>query len=343
MLLVLGPCSAESYGQLRSVADELQGFEFDYFRAGLWKPRTKPEGFEGVKEIGLEWMQSIKQEFGYKIATEVASPYMVEKCLQYNFDMVWIGARTTQNPFIVEDIALALKGTNLKVMVKNPLNPDLNLWVGAIDRLRNKGIKDIVAVHRGFSLSYNKYRQSPLWRIPLQLKSLDNEIKIICDPSHIAGDRRYVADIASNAIATGFDGLMIEVHCSPDEALTDSKQQITAQQLKVLLSNLPIVNNDNSSKTEKQLLALREQISDIDEQILGLLAQRMATSDSIALIKKANNLPTFQVKRWSEVKNNLNKLSFENNLRPEFVEEIYEIIHQESIRKQNLIINKSNN
>ena len=341
MLLVLGPCSAESFTQLHDIAKELSTFRFDYFRAGLWKPRTMPEVFEGVKEQGLAWMQQIKKEFNYKIATEVASPYMVEKCLQYDFDMLWLGARTTQNSFLVEDIANALQGSRVKIMVKNPLNPDLKLWLGAIERLENKNIKDIVAVHRGFSLSYNKYRQSPLWRIPLELKRIRKDIDIICDPSHISGDRKYVAEIASNAIATGFDGLMVEVHNNPSKALTDSKQQLTVNELRQLLKNLPIIDkNKNSAKVDLQLKALREQINELDYQIVSLLAQRMDVSYEIAKVKKENNMAAFQPKRWANVEDNVLKIAKENSLKTDFIKEIYEIIHQESILKQNLIIYK---
>lgn len=339
MLLVCGPCSAESFNQLHSTAEGLKDLHVDYFRAGLWKPRTRPTQFEGVGEEGLAWMKAIKKDYNMKICTEVATPYMVEKCLEYNFDALWIGARTTQNPFLVEDIAIALQGSNTTIMVKNPLNPDVKLWLGSIERLEKHNIKHIIAVHRGFSLSYNKYRQSPLWRIPLEIKQLCNDIPLLCDPSHIAGDKQYVKEIANNAISTGFDGLMIETHYKPNEALTDAKQQLSIEELKDLIFNLPKVGNTDNNITELQ--SLRTQINDIDDTIIEALSERMQLSRKIAAIKKDNNITVFQRERWLQVLDKIQKNAKENNLDVAFTKEIYELIHQESIKQQNLIINKS--
>ncbi len=340
MILLCGPCSAESFEQLYSTAEILQPFSIDYFRAGLWKPRTRPNGFEGVKEVGLAWMKQIKKDFQMKIVTEVANPYMVEKCLENDFDAIWIGARTTQNPFIVEDIATALEGTDIHVMVKNPLNPDIKLWLGAIERLEKSGVKHIMAIHRGFSLSYNRYRQSPLWRIPLELKQLRNDIPIICDPSHIAGTTELVNEIANTAIATGFDGLMLETHVNPQLALTDAKQQLDKKQLKILIDSLPIVNKNEKSET-KELTMLRNQIDDIDDEIIQLLSDRMGISKQIAYIKKSTNMSIFQIDRWKTLLDSILKNAKTYDLDNDFVKEIYEIIHQESIKQQNLIITKS--
>ena len=340
MILTAGPCSAESFEQLYSTAQALLPLNIDYFRAGLWKPRTRPSSFEGVKDKGLDWMVRIQKDLKLKICTEIASADMADKCAEYNFDAVWIGARTTQNPFTTEDIARALEGTNMCVMVKNPLNPDVKLWLGAVERLEKHGIKKIMAVHRGFSLSYNKYKQSPLWRIPLEFKRLRQDIPIICDPSHIAGDRMYVGQLAHDAVAIGFDGLMVETHISPDSALTDAKQQITPEQLTELIGSIPSVT-DNHKGYDTLLAALRKQIDDIDDVLIGALKDRMDISKKIALIKKQNNMRIFQPERWQEVVKNVTNLAEDKDLDGDFVKEIYGIIHQDSVKTQNVIINKS--
>ena len=340
MLLVCGPCSAESFEQVYQTATALKDIGVDYFRAGLWKPRTRPNGFEGVGEEGVYWMKQIQQELKLKICTEVANPYMAESCLKNNFDAVWIGARTTQNPFVVEDIASCLDGCNVTVMVKNPLNPDIKLWLGAIERMEKHSVTNIIAIHRGFSLTYNKYRQSPLWRIPLELKRRRPDIPVLCDPSHIAGNTDYVKEIATTAISTGFDGLMIETHINPSCALTDSMQQLTINQLKSLIKTLPPINSD-SKEEDIRLNSLRNQIDDIDDSIITALSERMSVSREKAKVKKQHNLATFQSNRWEKVLTGILKDAASNNLDTNFVKELYEIIHQESIKEQNLIINKS--
>ncbi|MBR1625922.1 MAG: bifunctional 3-deoxy-7-phosphoheptulonate synthase/chorismate mutase type II [Bacteroidales bacterium] len=340
MLLVCGPCSAESFEQVYQTATAVKDVGVDYFRAGLWKPRTRPNGFEGVGERGVYWMKQIQQELNLKICTEVANPYMAETCLKNNFNAVWIGARTTQNPFVVEDIASCLDGSDVVVMVKNPLNPDIKLWLGAIERFEKHSITNIIAIHRGFSLTYNKYRQSPLWRIPLELKRRRHDIPVLCDPSHIAGHTDYVKEIATTAISTGFDGLMIETHIKPSDALTDSMQQLTVNQLKSLIQSLPQVISE--SKEDARLNSLRNQIDDIDNSIITALSERMSVSREIAKIKKQHNLAAFQSNRWEKVLTNILKEAAVNHLDINFVKELYEIIHQESIKEQNLIINKSN-
>ncbi len=340
MILVCGPCSAESFEQVYQTAQNIKDLGVTYFRAGLWKPRTRPGGFEGVKEQGLAWLSRVKKDFNLKICTEIANPYMAEQCLENGFDAVWIGARTTQNPFLIEDIAQSLDKSNMTVMVKNPLNPDIALWLGAIERFEKHGIKNIIAVHRGFSLSINKYRQTPLWRIPLELKRLRNDIPIICDPSHISGKADLVREIAFNAISTGFDGLMIETHINPSAALTDKEQQLNTNQLKQLLQNLPIIDKNKNEDIE-ELGLLRKQINDIDNSIIEFLSERMTVSRKIAQVKKDKNLQIFQSKRWQEVLESITKNAKNNDLEASFVKELYEIIHQESIQQQNIIINKS--
>ncbi|MBQ7984174.1 MAG: bifunctional 3-deoxy-7-phosphoheptulonate synthase/chorismate mutase type II [Bacteroidales bacterium] len=343
MILVCGPCSAESYGQLEQTAASLSDVKPDYFRAGLWKPRTRPDAFEGVKEQGLAWMKQIKEQFGLKIATEVVSPYTAELCVEHGFDAVWIGARTTQNPFMVEDIASALSVSNITVMVKNPLNPDVKLWLGAVERLNKHGINNIIAVHRGFSLSFNNYRQSPLWRIPLELKRIRKDLPVICDPSHIAGDTLYIKEIADNAVATGFDGLMVETHINPAAARTDAAQQLTPVQLKQLLESLPKVNRSSDTAKEERLQTLRSQIDDIDQSLIDLIGSRMELSRKIAQVKKDGNLTIFQPERWHGVVERICQMAQKRNVDSGFIKEIFEIIHQESIKEQNIIINKSNN
>lgn len=340
MLLVCGPCSAESFEQVYSSAQMLKDLGVDYFRAGLWKPRTHPNNFEGVKESGIEWLKRVKKDFGLRICTEVTSPYTAQICEENDFDAVWIGARTTQNPFIVEDIATALQDSKMTVMVKNPLNPDVDLWLGAIERLEKHGIKSVMAIHRGFSTEYNRYRQSPLWRIPLELKQLRGDIPIICDPSHIAGDNLYVKDIVTTAVSIGFDGLMIETHINPTKALTDAKQQLDIKQLSSLLGSLPNLNN-TFSLVDKKINSLRGQIDDIDDTIIRALRDRMQVSREIAKIKKDEKIIIYQADRWQKVLDNVLENAKKSDLNVAFVKELYEIIHQESIKEQDLIINKS--
>jgi len=342
MVLVCGPCSAESFEQIYSSAQMLKDLGIDYFRAGLWKPRTHPNSFEGVKERGIEWMKRIKQDFGIKICTEVTNPYTAQRCVENDFDALWIGARTTQNPFIVEDIASALEGSNITIMIKNPLNPDVQLWLGAIERMEKHGIKNIMAIHRGFSTDYNRYRQSPLWRIPLELKQIREDIPILCDPSHIAGDNLYIKDIVTTAISIGFEGLMIETHINPPKALTDAKQQLDIAQLSSLITSLPSLK-DTFSSIDKKINSLRGQIDDIDDTIIRALRDRMQVSREIAKVKKDEKIIIFQANRWQEVLDKVLENAKKSNLNISFVKELYEIIHQESIREQDLIINKSEN
>ena len=343
MLLICGPCSAESQLQLYNTAKAMQSLNIDFFRAGLWKPRTRPVDFEGVGDAGLSWMRQIKSDFNYKICTEVASVSMIEKCLRNDFDAMWVGARTVQSPFLIEELACALEGCDdITVMIKNPLNPDVKLWLGAIERFEKHGVKNIVAIHRGFSVTYSRYRYAPLWRIPIELKRLRKDLKIICDPSHISGDKNRVKEIAFNAVTTGFDGLMIETHISPQTALTDSFQQLDIRQLEDLLQHLPFINNKETDKDDRWLLSYREQIDDVDDIIIDALADRMEIARKIAEIKKNKNLTVFQPDRWTDVLARLEKRASDKGINPLFLKELYSVIHQESINEQNIIINKSN-
>lgn len=337
-MLIAGPCSAEDYSQIRSIAEGIAEFKVDYFRAGVWKPRTRPSEFEGVGVEALSWLKEIQKEFSLKVCTEVATPNHVEQCLSYGIDALWIGARTTTNPFSVQDIAEALRGEKIPIFVKNPLNPDLKLWIGAIERLKRVGIENVYAVHRGFSLADNgNYRQTPLWQIPIELKRIFPDLNIICDPSHIAGKRELVESLSQTAMNLGLDGLMIEVHHNPEIAKTDSKQQLSIKDFENLVKNLII------SKTEENILPekiniLRKEIDDIDNKLIELLSERMEVSDKIAQIKKETNLSVLQMNRWNKLLSDRMEYSKTKGLSEVFTKEIFELIHEESIRLQDEII-----
>lgn len=336
-IYICGPCSAENREQVLCSAKEIAKTGVQWFRAGLWKPRTRPSCFEGVGDSGLSWLTEVKEQYNINVCTEVANPSHVEQCLKHNIDGLWLGARTTSNPFSVEEIAQSLKGVNnITIMIKNPMIADMKLWLGAIERMEKQGIKNILAIHRGFTLADNKpYRQTPLWRIPIELKQERKDLKIICDPSHIAGKREYVREIAEQAANIGFDGLMIETHCSPSSALTDSEQQITPKELENLIFSIHFPENTGSSD---KLSALREEINEADNTIIDALAKRMHLSQSIAKIKQEENMTVFQHSRWQEVLNRIISQAQNHSLNDTFVKEIYEIIHQESIKVQNNIL-----
>lgn len=339
-IFICGPCSAESREQVLACANDVEKAGVKWFRAGLWKPRTRPGCFEGVGRTGLEWLVEVKKSFGLSVCTEVAIPEHLELCLEYGIDSVWIGARTCANPFSVEELAQALKGVkNLSLLVKNPVTADVNLWLGAIERIERQGVEDVVAVHRGFTLEHNlQYRQSPVWRIPLEVKRLRPDLKIICDPSHIAGRREYIKDLSQTAANIGFDGLMIETHPDPDHAKTDSLQQICSKDISSLLKavRFPV----KESYRDEQLKIYREEIGEVDKNICSLLSDRMRLCEKIAEIKKQKNMSVFQLGQWNNVLDNLVELATRNGLDKNFIEELYSIIHQESIRIQDKTINK---
>lgn len=337
-LIISGPCSAESEEQVLQTAHELAKAGIRIFRAGIWKPRTKPGGFEGVGSIGLPWLKRVKEETGMYVAIEVATKGHVAEALQAGIDMLWIGARTSVNPFAMQEIADALQGVDIPVLVKNPVNPDLDLWIGGIERIYNAGIRRIGAIHRGFS-SYDKkiYRNTPAWHIPIELRRRLPNLPIICDPSHIGGKRELIAPLSQQAMDLGFDGLIIESHCKPDCAWSDKDQQITPDVLAIILNTLVI--RDISQPTEN-LTSLRRQIDDLDDQLLELLAKRMRVSGEIAQFKKANNMSVLQTGRYDEILTKRIKQGIQLGMDEEFMKIILEAIHEESVRTQLELINK---
>ncbi len=333
-IIICGPCSAESFSQTDICAKDVAKSGVSLFRAGIWKPRTRPNGFEGVGEQGLVWLKKVKEKYHLSVCTEVASPFHVELCLKYGMDAVWLGARTASNPFSVQEIAESLKGvTNLSVLIKNPPIPNINTWLGSIERIEKSGMGDVVAIHRGFELENNGiYRQSPLWRIPLELKRLRRDIKIICDPSHIAGKRELVKEVANCAINIGFDGLMIETHPNPPVAKTDADQQLYSSTIKNFIDNLRFPTLED--KNDEYLRIYREEINEIDKKICALIGERMLLSRKIAQVKIKNNMSVFQLNRWQEVLDNIVKTSKKYDIDEDFIKEIYTLIHQESVNVQ---------
>ena len=337
-LVISGPCSAESEEQVLTTAKELAKFGVKIFRAGIWKPRTKPGGFEGIGAIGLPWLKKVKEQTGMYTAVEVATKGHVEEALAHNIDILWIGARTTANPFAMQEIADALKGVDIPVLIKNPVNPDLELWIGAIERIYNAGIRKIGAIHRGFS-SYDKkiYRNLPQWHIPIELRRRLPELPIICDPSHIGGKRELIAPLSQQAMDLGFDGLIIESHNCPDCAWSDKDQQITPETLDIILNS--IVIRDETQSTEN-LTTLRRQIDDIDDQLLELLAKRLRISKEIAIFKKEHSMPVLQTGRYDEILTKRISQAQEMGMHADFIKVILEAIHEESVRTQLDLINK---
>ncbi|MDR1201919.1 MAG: bifunctional 3-deoxy-7-phosphoheptulonate synthase/chorismate mutase type II [Tannerellaceae bacterium] len=331
-IVITGPCSAESEEQVMAAARSIASKDIKIFRAGIWKPRTKPGGFEGVGTIGLKWLKRVKDETGMYVATEVATRDHVFEALKAGIDILWIGARTTVNPFAVQEIADALKGVDIPVLIKNPVNPDLELWIGAIERIYGAGIQRIGAIHRGFS-SYDKkiYRNLPLWHIPIELRRRLPQLSIFCDPSHIGGKRELIAPLSQQAMDLSFDGLIIESHCNPDAALSDSEQQITPDVLDYVL-NLLVIRD--VTQTTENLSELRRQIDQIDEQLLELLAKRMRISREIGVYKKEHNMPVLQSPRYNEILENRSSMAESMELSPDFVKEILREIHEESVRQQ---------
>ncbi len=337
-IVIAGPCSAETEEQVLETARGLAARGVKLFRAGIWKPRTKPGGFEGVGAEGLQWLKKVKEETGMYVSTEVATKAHVEEALKAGIDVLWIGARTTVNPFAVQEIADALKGVDIPVLIKNPVNPDLELWIGAIERIYGAGIRRIGVIHRGFS-SYDKkiYRNLPLWHIPIELRRRMPELEIFCDPSHIGGKRELIAPLCQQAMDLSFDGLIVESHCNPDCALSDASQQITPDVLDYVL-NLLVIRNE--TQTTENLSQLRNQIDSIDEQLLELLAKRMRISREIGVYKKEHNMPILQSPRYSEILEKRANMGQSMELNTEFVKEILKEIHEESVRQQMIIMNQ---
>ncbi len=337
-LVIAGPCSAETEEQVMQTATQLSARGIKIFRAGIWKPRTKPGGFEGVGEEGLAWLVRVKRELGMYITTEIATAKHVEAALKAGVDLLWIGARTTANPFAVQEIADALRGVDIPVLVKNPVNPDLELWIGAFERLNMAGVKKLGAIHRGFS-SFDKkiYRNLPQWHIPIELRRRLPQLPIFCDPSHIGGQRELIAPLCQHAMDLGFDGLIVESHCAPDKAWSDAAQQITPDILDYILSLLVV--RETTQSTEN-LTTLRQQIDECDNQLIEMLAKRMRVCREIGQFKKEHNMTIFQSGRYDEILNKRGIQAVQCGMDSEFMKKVFEAIHEESVRQQLDIINK---
>ncbi|MBB4118673.1 chorismate mutase [Mesonia hippocampi] len=335
-LVIAGPCSAETEAQVLSTARALKNTDTSILRAGIWKPRTRPGNFEGVGIIGLEWLLKAKKETGLLTATEVANPTHVDLALKHEVDVLWLGARTTVSPFVVQEIAEALKGTDKIVLVKNPINPDLALWLGAVERLYKQNISKLGAIHRGFS-TYQKitYRNNPEWQIPIDLQTEVPDLPLLLDPSHIAGNRSLIFDLCQTALDLNYDGFMIETHPNPDEAWSDAKQQITPSHLSEITKNLSIKREISNSKTFiDDLASLRAKIDVTDKQLIAILGERMGIVKEIGAIKNKKNVAILQAKRWNEISQKMIQLGKEKQLSEDFILQFFKAIHQESIRQQ---------
>jgi len=340
-LVMAGPCSAETEEQTLSTARQLVMSGVKVFRAGIWKPRTKPGGFEGVGKEGLQWLRRVKEETGMLVATEVATHRHVEEALEAGIDILWIGARTSANPFAVQEISDALKeaGADVAVLVKNPVNPDLELWIGALERIYNAGIRRLGAIHRGFSF-YGKsiYRNPPQWHIPIELHRRIPELPIVCDPSHMGGKRELVAPLSQQALDMKFVGLMIECHCSPDEAWSDKNQQVTPEVLKIILSSLVLRNSEQNTESLK---ALRQQIDRLDTELLDLYNKRMHISREIGKYKKEHSMPVVQENRYDDLIKSRVSAAVQMGMSADFMKTVLQAIHEESVRQQIEILNKN--
>jgi len=343
--IISGPCSVESEEQVLSTAKEIAKIgKISILRGGIWKPRTRPNSFEGIGTEGLKWLKQAGMEVGLPVATEVANAEHVEACLKNNIDILWIGARTTVNPFSVQEIADALRGVDIPVFVKNPITPDLNLWVGALERINAVGINKIAAIHRGFS-SFDKlsYRNAPMWEIPIELKLLCPELPLFCDPSHIAGDKELIQKVAQKALDLDMEGLMIESHINPLEAKSDAKQQLTPGELEVLLNDLIIREKESASEEFiNKLEQLRLVIDELDEELINKFASRMDIIEKIGEYKSQNNVTILQLERWERILANRSFLAEKVGLSDDFIKKMLEIVHQESIRIQTKVMNNPN-
>ena len=336
-VVIAGPCSAETEEQVMETAKDLAKNGVRIFRAGIWKPRTKPGGFEGVGSVGLTWLQEVKKETGMLVATEVANKQHVEEALNAGVDVLWIGARTSANPFAMQEIADSLVGADVPVLVKNPVNPDLELWIGAMQRIYNAGIRQIGAIHRGFS-AYGKhlYRNMPQWHIPIELRRRMPELTLICDPSHIGGKRELVAPLSQQAMDMGFDGLIVESHCDPDSAWSDKSQQVTPEGLNFIINMLVV---RDTTQTTESLTLLRQQIDQIDNDLLEALSKRMRISREIGQYKKEHSMPVVQTGRYDDILNSRAAAAEELGMNGDFMKTVYQAIHEESVRQQIEVLN----
>lgn len=338
-LVIAGPCSAETEEQVMTTARQLASAGVKIFRAGVWKPRTKPGGFEGIGSPALKWMMEAEKETGMYMATEVATEKHVYEALKYGIDMLWIGARTAANPFAVQEIADTLQGVDIPILIKNPVNPDLELWIGAIERLYNAGIRKLGVIHRGFSTpDRTVYRNIPQWHIPIELKRRFPSLPIICDPSHIGGSRNLIFKISQQAMDLNYEGLIIESHCSPDEAWSDKAQQITPDALKEILKTIVI---RDTIQTTEDLSVLRNQIDDLDNELLQLLAKRMRVSREIGHYKLEHDMPILQTQRYDHILSDRVTQGERMDMSGDFVKRVLEAIHSESVRQQMVVMEKA--
>jgi len=340
-LVIAGPCSAETEEQVLKIAHELKNSDVSIYRAGIWKPRTRPGGFEGVGAIGLKWLQKAKAETGLLMATEVANAAHVKLALEHDIDVLWIGARTTVNPFAVQEIADALAGTDKIVLLKNPVNPDLALWIGGVERLYNAGIKKLGVIHRGFSTyEKTKYRNIPEWQLAIELQNRFPDLPLICDPSHITGKRNMIQEVSQQALDLNYDGLIIETHVDPDNAWSDAAQQVTPTVLKQIFLDLRIrKETDDADDYNSRLSRFRVDIDEYDRKLLEILGKRMKVADKIGALKREKNVAVLQNKRWNEILGKMILDGEEKGLSEEFILKIFKAIHQESISHQEKIIN----
>ena len=338
--VIAGPCSAETEEQVMATAKQLHDRGIKMFRAGIWKPRTRPGAFEGIGSEGLKWLQRVQKEYGMYTATEVATAKHVSEAIKYGVDILWIGARTTVNPFAMQEIADALEGCDKPILIKNPVNPDLELWIGALERLYNAGIRKLGVIHRGFSSADKKiYRNLPQWHIPIEMRRRFPNLPIICDPSHIGGKRELIAPLAQQAMDLNYDGLIIESHCDPDCAWSDKDQQVTPDILDYILNMLVI--REGETQTTESLGELRKQIDELDDQLVELLSKRMRVSREIGTFKKEHNMQVLQASRYSEILEGRIKQAEKFGIDGDCMQKILEAIHEESVRQQLVILNQA--
>ena len=339
-IIIAGPCSAESEEQVMSVASELKNRGITLFRAGVWKPRTRPGCFEGVGQEALQWLQRVKRELDIPVSTEVATAVHVEQALAAGVDLLWIGARTTANPFAVQEIADALRGVDVPVLIKNPVNPDVDLWIGAFERISNAGVKRLGAIHRGFSAYGEKfYRNAPQWQLPIEFRRRLGNVPMICDPSHIGGKRELVFSLSQQALDLNFDGLMIETHCNPVCALSDARQQVTPDELEIILGKLV---HRSADAVNADFLSYRNRLDEIDDMLMELLVKRMAISREIGAVKREKGLTVFQPFRYNKTIERYTKYCSDSKMDIEAVKSIFEAVHSESIRQQLRVVNEGN-
>ncbi len=342
-LVIAGPCGAESLEQVLTTAKQLRELnKIALFRAGVWKPRTRPNAFEGKGEEALKWLQEVKKQFGLKTTVEVANAHHTELALKYGIDVLWIGARTTVNPFSIQEIADVLKGVDIPVMVKNPIHADLQLWIGGIERVYNSGINKIAAVHRGFHYyGKTKYRNKPMWQIPIELRTQFPDLPIICDPSHISGNTELIYSVGQKALDLGMNGLMIESHCDPKNALSDAQQQLTPQQLDELIGKFILrKQNTEDAFVLDKLAQLRSMIDEIDDELINVLKKRTQVISEIGSYKKEHHIKIFQLERWQEILRTRAQWADKLGLSRNHIEKICQLLHEESIKIQNELMNK---